>query len=140
MVHMTKELSPDDEIAAKRLAGLLDYIDALAKLDERPATELAQYRLADGYRFVLHQHESAGLPGVSLDLRDADGPIWFRIERLQRLASPVADEAIRPWIEISNDPAKAPIIKEAVHLRVLGSEKIRMIEAGEARNEIAFHP
>jgi hypothetical protein len=98
---VTTQFSPEDEIAAKRLEGLLDYVDALVKLDERPATELAQHKLADGHRFVLHQHECATLPGVAFDLRDSDGPIWLKVDRLQRVPPPTADESIRPWIEIS---------------------------------------
>jgi hypothetical protein len=100
---VTPELTDEDKVAAKRLDGLLDYVEALVKLDERPATELAQYRLADGHRFILHQHECAGLPGITFDMRDTDGPIWLKVDRLQRTSPPEADEIIRPWIEISTD-------------------------------------
>jgi hypothetical protein len=37
------------------------------------------------------------------------------------------------WIEVSNDPAKSPVVREVRHLRVLAAEKNRMVEAGEAR-------
>jgi hypothetical protein len=94
------ELTAEDRLAAKRLDGLLDYVEALVKLDERPAARLAQHRLADGSQFILHQHELAGLPGLSLDGSDSDGPIWLRIERLQRTAPPQPEERCSPWIEV----------------------------------------
>ena len=42
------ETTAEDRLATKRLEGLLDYVEALVKLDERPATHLAQHKLADG--------------------------------------------------------------------------------------------
>lgn len=47
-------LTPNDLLAAKRMRGLLDYVEALVKLDENVATRLAQHKLADGTQFILH--------------------------------------------------------------------------------------
>ena len=132
---MPVELTAEDRLAAKRLDGLLDYVEALVKLDERPAARLAQHRLADGSQFILHQHELAGLPGLSLDGSDGDGPIWLRIERLQRTAPPQPEERCSPWIEVSNDPAKPPAIKDVLHRRVTEGEKDKLLDAGEVRPE-----
>ena len=130
---MPIELTAEDKLAARRLNGLLDYVEALIKLDERPATQLAQHKLADGSQFILHQHELAGLPGITFDISDPDGPIWVRMERLQRTTPPQADAACRAWVDVSNDPTKPPVIRDAQHLRVLKAEKDRMIQASEAR-------
>ena len=132
---MPVELTAEDRLAAKRLDGLLDYVEALVKLDERPAARLAQHRLADGSQFILHQHELAGLPGLSLDGSDSDGPIWLRIERLQRTAPPQPEERCSPWIEVSNDPAKSPVIKDVLHRRVTEGEKDKLLNAEEVRPE-----
>jgi hypothetical protein len=129
------ELTAEDKLAARRLNGLLDYVEALIKLDERPATQLAQHKLADGSQFILHQHELAGLPGLTFDISDPDSPIWLRMERLQRTTPPQVNEACRAWVDVPNDPIKPPVIREAQHLRVLEAEKDRMIKAGEARPE-----
>jgi very-short-patch-repair endonuclease len=123
----------EDRLAARRLDGLLDYVEALVKLDERAATRLAQHKLADGSQFILHQHELAGLPGLALDSCDADGPIWLRMDRLQRTTPPPVNTELLAWIDVSNDPAKSPVLREVRHLRVLEAEKNRMVEAGEAR-------
>jgi hypothetical protein len=55
------------------------------------------------------------------------------MERLQRTTPPPADAACRAWVDVSNDPTKPPVIRDAQHLRVLKAEKDRMIEASEAR-------
>jgi very-short-patch-repair endonuclease len=127
------EPNAEDRLAVRRLSGLLDYVEALVKLDERPATRLAQHKLADGSQFILHQHELAGLPGITFDFSDPDGPIWLRMERLQRTTPPEIAEDCRAWLDIPNDPFKPPLIREIRHLRVLEDEKKRLIEAGEAR-------
>jgi hypothetical protein len=126
-------LTPEDRVAAKRLDGLLDYVEALVKLDERPATRLAEHKLVEGSQFILHQHEISGLPGRSADFSDADGPIWLRVVRLQRTQPPVVPEDCPPWIEVSNDPTKPPIIQEV--LRVPEEDMTKMIATGEARAE-----
>lgn len=130
---MPTELNTDDRLAARRLGGLLDYVEELVKLDERPATRLAQHKFVDGSQFILHQHEFAGLPGLVLDISDGDGPIWLRIDRLQRTTPPPVDSEFHAWIDVPNDPTKPPVIREVQHLRVLEAEKNRMVEAGEAR-------
>lgn len=85
---MLIEKTAEDQLAARRLTGLLDYVEALVKLDERVAKRLSQHKLADGTQFILHQHELAGLPALTLDTRDSDGPVWLQIKRLQRSNPP----------------------------------------------------
>jgi hypothetical protein len=128
-------LTSEDRIAASRLNGLLDYVEALVKLDERVVTLLAQHRLADGSQFILHEHELAGLPGMTLDSSDSDGAVWLRMQRLQRTAAPAVGKEIAEWIEVSNDPTRSPAIHDVLHLRVLETEKNRLIATKEARAE-----
>ena len=128
-------MSSEDELAARRLTGLLDYVEALVRLDERVATRLSQHKLADGSQFALHQHEIAGLPAIECDLSDADGPIWLRVQRLQRTTPPEYNGDDKEWIDISNDPLSVPIIRDVLHVRVLETEQQRLLNAGEARAE-----
>jgi len=130
---VSSELKAEGDVAAKRLGDLLGYVEQLVKLDERPATRLEQHKLADGSQFILHQHELAGLPGVALDVDDVDGPIWLRIERLQRTNPPEIGEECCDWIEIPGDPFKTPTLREVRHVCVLEKEKKRLVESGEAR-------
>ena len=132
---MATDKNAEDELATRRLKGLLDYVEALVKLDERVATRLAQHKLADGSQFALHQHELAGLSAVRSDFFDEDGPIWLRIQRLQRTHPPRYEQPGGEWIEISNDPLRPPTINEVLHTRVSEAEHQRLLMAGEVRPE-----
>jgi transcription elongation GreA/GreB family factor len=129
------KLTKEDQLAAQRLKGLLEYVEALVTLDERVAVRLSQHKLADGSHFSLHENEIVGLPAIALDITDADGAIWLRIERLQRIKPPVIDNDFVAWIEISSDPLRSPIIRETIHIRVSEKEQERRIAAGEMRPE-----
>ncbi len=132
---MPAELTNEDRLAAQRLKGLLEYVEALVKLDEQVAVRLSQHKLADGSQFILHEHEIAGLPALTLDVTDTDGAIWLRIQRLQRIKPPAVADEISAWIEISSDPMRNPVIRDALHVRVSEKEQQRLIAAGEARVE-----
>jgi hypothetical protein len=125
----------DDQAAAERLLGLLDYVDALIKLDERVAMRLSQHKLQDGSQFVLHEHELTKLPGVSLNKGDDEGPIWLRVQLLQRTAPPVPDERIAEWVEISQNPDVASSIQTELHKRIIREEKEALVEQGKLRPE-----
>lgn len=135
MTIVAKERGSGDDLAVKRLDGLLGYVEQLVKLDENPATRLSQHKLADGSQFILHQHEIAGLPGIAFDTGDEDSPIWLRIERLQRKRPPEIANHCVEWIEISVDPSNLCSIRETRHIRLIEAEKDRLIETGEARPE-----
>lgn len=132
---MPTELNAEDKVAARRLDGLLDYVEQLVKLDERPAARLSQHKLPDGSQFALHQHEFVGLPGIAFDINDADGPIWLRIERLQRTSPPPIGAECADWIDLPNDPTKLPAARETRDLRLPEGEMRAMVAAGEARPE-----
>jgi hypothetical protein len=125
----------NDHAAAARLLGLLDYVDALIKLDERVAMRLNQHKLQDGSQFVLHEHELTKLPGVSLNKSDDEGPIWLRVQRLQRTAPPTTNEEIVEWIEISQDPDVACSIKSELHKRLTEEEKEALVKQNKLRLE-----
>jgi very-short-patch-repair endonuclease/transcription elongation GreA/GreB family factor len=127
------EQTVEDQLAARRLTGLLDYVEALVKLDERVATRLSQHKLADGTQFILHQHELVGLPALTLDTKDSDGPIWLRIQRLQRSSPPAFEDDEADWIEISSDPNRQPVIRDTIHIRVTEVEQKRLVAEGTAR-------
>ncbi len=115
---MSPELTTEDKVAAKRLDGLLDYVEALVKLDERPATRLAQHKLVDGSQFILHQHEIAGLPGISADVSDAGRTDLAEARAPPKDATSAGAEDCPPWIDVSNDPTKSPVIHESPYLRL----------------------
>lgn len=121
--------------AVEKLRDLLSYVEQVVKLDERCAFRLSEHRLATGQALVLHQHELSHLPGAQLDILDEDGPIWLSVERLKRSEAPVPSETIAPWIELSPDPEREPIIRAHLLRTVPPIEKDAMVAANEARAE-----
>lgn len=123
------------EKAAERFEELLNYVNALVKLDERVPHRLSQHKLPDGSSFVVHEHELSKLPGVTLNKVDDEGPVWLRIQRLQRTASPIVPENLEAWVIGSDDPVEPPTLNEAVHERISQSAKDELITAGRLRAE-----
>jgi hypothetical protein len=130
---LVQMLGSDDEAASKRFIGLLDYVNALIKLDERVPLRLSQHKLPDGTSVVLHEHELSKLPGITLNKVDDEGPVWLRAQRLQRTAPPAPPEEMVQWIQPSDDPATPPTLHETTHERIPGSVRDHLIEKGLLR-------
>ena len=119
--------------AVEPLMNVLGYLAEVVKVNEPVVRCVADYRSDDDARFVLHQHELDGLPGIKLDSFDDDGPVWLRVERLQKIEPPTVDSDLGVWIEVSADPDRPPSIHESVMVTVDGAEKDRLLEAKQAR-------
>jgi hypothetical protein len=71
---------------------------------------------------------------------DNDGPIWLRIQRLQRSTPPEIDPECAGWIELSNDPTRPPQILEAVHHRLTEAQQWCLVAEGQAHAEDCVRP
>ena len=125
----------DSGPAAARLKELLGYVEQVIRLDERPAFRLAEFRLPTGQMFVFHQHELHALPGIRHDANDEDGPIWLSIERLKRSEPPKPSPELEPWLNLSSNPDKEPIVRETLTRTVPEAEKKDLVRNGKARPE-----
>jgi very-short-patch-repair endonuclease len=92
-----------------RLIGLLDYIEELVRLPEVSASSVRKYRTLSFY-----EHDLRGRAGIHHDVSDDEGPIWLKIDRLQRQNPPTPDAALRPWITVSRDPKKSPELASSI--------------------------
>lgn len=133
--RLLNEKVTEIEKATERFVGLLNYVDALVKLDERVPHRVSQHKLPDGSSFIVHEHELSKLPGVLLNKADDEGPVWLRIQRLQRTAPPSIPENLEAWVNESDDPAEPPAINKAVHERISQSKKDQLIADGRLRVE-----
>jgi hypothetical protein len=134
-VGVTLAVIYEGDAAAERLTELLGYVEQVIKLDERPAFRLGEYRLPTGQTFVFHQHEFHGLPGVTHDLVDEDGPIWLTMRRLKRGEPPEPSESLAPWLDVSPDPDNETIVRESFIRTVSESEKNDLLALGKVRHE-----
>lgn len=122
-----------EDVSGKRLKELLDYVEQVIKLDERPVFKLSEYRLGSGQTFVFHQHEFHSLPGITHDLTDDDGPVWLSAERLKRTDPPKPSDALAPWLELSPDPERTPLTRDHLLMTVSKPECDELVSSGRAR-------
>jgi hypothetical protein len=119
--------------AVEPLMNVLGYLEEVVRLKEPVVQRVADYRSADDGRFVLHQGELDGLPGIILNSLDDDGPVWLRVEYLKKIEPPSVDPDLAVWIEVSADPDRASSIRDSVTVTVDGAEKDRLVAAKQAR-------
>jgi hypothetical protein len=124
----TNEIVQADPIA-QPLKDILRYLTEVVRLDGLPVND----RVADDRRFVLHQNEIEGLPGITCDTRDEDGAVWLAVERLGELDPPHPDADLSNWIDVSRDPEQKPRVRDNIVTTVESAEKERLLAAEHAR-------
>jgi hypothetical protein len=87
----------------EHLIDLLEYVEEMARMAERAVFSIHSYRT-----LAVLEHQLHNRVGIQHDTGDNDGPVWLRIERLQRFDPPIADDAIKDWLVISRDPSSPP--------------------------------
>ncbi|MGA2129930.1 MAG: hypothetical protein ABSG76_27680, partial [Xanthobacteraceae bacterium] len=87
--------------AIEPLFHALDYLAEVIRLGEPVVESVADHRLASGDHVVLHQHELHGLPGITLDSFDDEGPVWLRVEHPKAIEPRPGDPALGVGIDES---------------------------------------
>ena len=124
----TNEIFRPDPIA-QPLKDILRYLAEMVRLDGSQVNG----RLPSDQRFVLHQSEFDGLPGITRDTHDEDGAVWLAVERLTHLSPPEPDPDLGNWIDVSHDPEQRPQVRDNIVVTVDSAEKERLLAAGRAR-------
>ena len=125
----------ESKTAAETLVDLLDYIEQVVRLDERVAFRLADYRLQDGSTVAIRAAAVSGLPGVAIDVPDAEAPIWLAVDRLAREIPPVPPPDLAPWLLAPVDVMAPPTLLRERLLRVTAGEREALIAADQAAEE-----
>jgi len=87
----------------RRLIDLLTYLEHLAKIGEKPVFNLRDYQPT-----LVSEAELKGQVGITHDASTEEGPVWLKIERLQRTEPPLPPSELRDWIAVSRDPNQLP--------------------------------
>lgn len=93
-----------DEVS-KRVPHLLDYIEQVEKIKQRPAFSVQTEH------FVAHQHDLTELPDLGFNLQADDEDIWLCIPRLQEIPAPPPGELLKPWLKLSKSPKTKPTLR-----------------------------
>ncbi len=100
--------------SAGRVIDLLNYIEQVEKLKRKPA-----FSIPDDF-FVAHQHELKGLPELQFNLQSEGDDLWLKLPRLQEIAAPELHEELKPWVNLSKSPEKAPVLKQDAQVAMPG--------------------
>jgi very-short-patch-repair endonuclease len=93
---------------APLILDLLNYIEQVEKLKSKPA-----FSVPTEY-FAAYQNELNELPEVQFNRQSEGDDVWLRIPRLQEIAAPEPEEALRAWISLPKSPEKTPDLKPEV--------------------------
>lgn len=123
-------------IERSRLQSLIDYVEAT----ERDRLSVA-WDVADHRGFRRFREDAIRLPGVQLDVRDADDHIWMVVDRLVRCPPPAVDDAeLRVWADLSGEPNIAPTLKAEVPRVALSAAGFDVAKTDAATVHLADHP
>jgi very-short-patch-repair endonuclease len=115
-----------DSKTINRLDDLLDYVQHVGQLNQKPIFRIDEYK-----QLSIWEHELKGKIGIQHNIIDDDGvSIWLRVERLKRLAPPPIPEQIQEWVAVGNDPESPPQIKEQVIETLPEQEAKKLVEKG----------
>lgn len=109
----------------EQLLDLLDYVNELARANDRVVFELAAYKQP-----LFHEAGFRDLPGVRHAPDGEEGAVWLAIERLQRTAPPTVPEAIAPWLPVGRDPEREPQPVEVLVIHVNAEDAHHLFDNG----------
>jgi len=97
-------------VGRNRLLSLIEFSQQSARLRTKPAANIAAHNL-----FALYEHEIQGLPGIRINVNNAESEdeIWLAVERLHEAKPPDVGSAIlRPWVQMTQAPNEEPRLRE----------------------------
>lgn len=98
-------------VEQERLLSLIEFAQQSAQLRSKPpASGVAEYGLFD-----LYEHEIQGLPGIHVNVNDAESEdeIWLAVERLHETRPPdITSAVLRPWVQMTHGPTEEPSLRD----------------------------
>jgi len=112
-----------------KLLDLLSYLEHLAKLGEKAVFSLNEYQ-----QFAFSELNLKGQLGITHDAFNEEGPVWLRIERLQRHDPPAPPNEVKDWIVLSRDPFRAPRVLDILTRTISQADADDLVRSGKAKN------
>ncbi len=112
-------------IEQERLISLVEFAQQSARLKGKPVSTIAQHGL-----FAIYEHNLQGLPGVRLNVNDAENSdeIWLVVERMHERRPPeITNAMLYPWVQMTQGPMDEPKLLEVI-------DGARLIAAGTHRS------
>lgn len=105
-VNSSGPSNPELPPSRHALLQVIEYVRALVELADKPVRSLANYN-----NLILHEDDLRNRVGIRHDLADADGPVYLKIDRLDRTDPPEPPPEAANWLTVSRDPFTEPAIQ-----------------------------
>lgn len=105
--------------APERVIALLDYMEALEKLKQKPES------VVPSRPFTFAPPDLQRYFEIQTDLQSDNGQIWLRVPRLQAIPPPPLPATLTPWVDLSASPGTVPKLKTAAHTLEDGESVVR---------------
>ena len=93
--------------AKEKLIELVDYVEHVTRLNERPV-----FNLEDYHQLLFYEVDLKNKVGIEHDQSDNAVENWLKIKRLKRIDPPDVPETIKDWISVGRDPSNKPIVEK----------------------------
>ena len=114
----------------EKLIDLIEYVDKLIKIGERPVFSLKKYR-----QLLYHEADLKNRIGITHNILTDEEQIWLKIERLQRIDPPAVPFELKNWLLVSRDPFSEPKVKDVVTATILKEDAESYLNKGTLLRE-----
>ena len=114
----------------EKLIDLIEYVDKLIKIGERPVFSLKKYR-----QLLYHEADLKNRIGITHNILTDEEQIWLKIERLQRIDPPAVPFELKSWLLVSRDPFSEPKVKDVVTATILKEDAESYLNKGTLLRE-----
>lgn len=93
-----------------RLLSLIEFAQETARLRINPV-----YDFKKSSEFGEYEHSLRGLPGLYFNEGSEVDEVWLKVDRLRETQPPApTNPLLKIWLDLSNTPAKEPVLKNSV--------------------------
>jgi hypothetical protein len=123
-------------IQKDRLLSLIEFAQQSARLRTRPAITVAEHGL-----FALHEYRMRGLPGIRLNVSDAEDELWLAVRRLYETKPPdITADVLRPWVHVTLNPNEEPMLLDAIDgATLINAETNHPSPVGRKQDQSSLH-
>ena len=114
----------------EKLIDLIEYVDKLIKIGEKPVFSLKKYR-----QLLYHEANLKNRIGITHNILTDEEQVWLKIERLQRIDPPAVPLELKSWLLVSRDPFSEPKVKDVVTATILKEDAESYLNNGTLLRE-----
>ncbi|MES2255140.1 MAG: AAA domain-containing protein [Pseudomonadota bacterium] len=109
----------------RSLSQLIDYVRVLIEMADKPVWSVSSYN-----NLVLTEQDLRNRIGIRHDIKDAEGAVYLKIDRLRRTDPPEPHPEAKDWLTVGRDPYKEPLVETLRTSVISATEAAKLVAAG----------